>query len=485
MKKIISLILMLVIMLSTTIGLVSCALEIPGVQGEKGDKGDQGVQGVQGDPGDKGDKGDKGDPGATIQKVEVDEYGRLIITLTDGTVLDPVEIPDKQQHSHSFSDWYTIKTSTCYQSGIEMRLCMECNYTESRFIPQTEHNYQLGICEVCGDTYYGISNHDELTYVAFGDSITYGVDGTLASWGYMDEPYPQLVGKLLELKEVENKAISGATLCADSGRTNMTEKILSFNDDADIISVMLGVNDYALNMPLGNTDSRDNSTIFGSLFMIAEHLSKNYPDSFVFFMTPFPTVRGGGNTTFGKYDLSVVAEAVKYVASLYDIPVLDMYTFGKYEQEMILSTNDGIHPSQEHFRKYTAPQIAWFISDHYGSEPMYSKETIVYKDVYQTGYVKNNGEIVSQTKHHYHSISAEGVQQIIIVPPTSKDYNTNDLYYVVYVDQQGKATCYAPLKKSTPTIIYFGGSAHGTIYFNAFTDELEFIYVKEATIIYT
>ena len=36
-----------------------------GVQGEKGDKGDQGIQGIQGEKGDKGDTGEKGDKGDT------------------------------------------------------------------------------------------------------------------------------------------------------------------------------------------------------------------------------------------------------------------------------------------------------------------------------------------------------------------------------------------------------------------------------------
>ena len=57
----------------------------------------------------------------------------------------------------------------------------------------------------------------------------------------------------MNLEKVQNKAISGATLCSGSGRTNMTANILAFNGEADIISIMLGVNDYALNMPLGQS----------------------------------------------------------------------------------------------------------------------------------------------------------------------------------------------------------------------------------------
>ncbi|MBO5968124.1 MAG: hypothetical protein J6S14_06460 [Clostridia bacterium] len=56
-----------------------------------------GPQGVQGEKGEKGEKGDKGEAGATIAKIEFDDQGNLVITLTDGTVLDPVEFPKKEE----------------------------------------------------------------------------------------------------------------------------------------------------------------------------------------------------------------------------------------------------------------------------------------------------------------------------------------------------------------------------------------------------
>ena len=51
-------------------------------------KGDDGANGAP------GQDGAMGATGATIEKVEVNEQGQIIITLTDGSVLEPVEIPD-------------------------------------------------------------------------------------------------------------------------------------------------------------------------------------------------------------------------------------------------------------------------------------------------------------------------------------------------------------------------------------------------------
>ena len=428
-------------------------------------------------------------------------------------MLDPVDLPERPGCVHSFSEWTTIVAQTCNEIGLELQYCLRCQYTKTTSIAPIGHNYSSSVtpstcseqgyttytCENCQDSYTSeytdkipceqyydcphIVHYDRMTYVTFGDSITYGIDGTKDDWGLMPEPYPVLVGNLLGIGEVQNKAISGATLCSNSGRTNMTEKILAFHGDADIISVMLGVNDYAMNMPLGNWDSRDNSTVYGSLFMIAEHLTANYPDALVFFMTPFPTTRAGGNGATGAYTVMDVAEAVKYVATMYEIPVLDLHTVGKYELEMVLPTNDGIHPSQGHFRTYTAPQIAAFIEACYADDTAMNIEHFEYRSDAKTGYVPNNANIVAQSKHYYCEISAEGLVKIIIEPPIASEYNPYNYHYVVYVADDGSVTCYAPLNKKTPTVIEFAPDAKGTVYLNSFTDELNYLYVKNATII--
>jgi hypothetical protein len=130
---------------------------------------------------------------------------------------------------------------------------------------------------------------------------------------------------------------------------------------------MGGVNDYLQNLPLGNLDDNTNDTIYGSLNIIAENLSSR-KDTFVFFMTPYKYRIGDHTYEDGNaagYFISNVADAVKTVASKYNIPVLDMYTYGQFELEMFNEDSDGLHPSQEFFREYTAPQIAEFIRQNY------------------------------------------------------------------------------------------------------------------------
>ncbi len=63
--------------------------KIQGAQGPQGEKGEPGKDGIDGADGKDGEQGEQG---VGIEKVEnVDGY--LVITLTDGTKLDPIEIP--------------------------------------------------------------------------------------------------------------------------------------------------------------------------------------------------------------------------------------------------------------------------------------------------------------------------------------------------------------------------------------------------------
>ena len=124
---------------------------------------------------------------------------------------------------------------------------------------------------------------------------------------------------------------------------------------------MLGVNDWASNLPLGSIEDTTNTTIYGCLNLIAKHLTTTYKDSFVFFMTPYQTTL----VREGDYALTDVVKAIKEIASIYGIPVLDMYNVGRYVLEMYNDDSDGIHPSQEFIKQYTAPQIAAFIKSNY------------------------------------------------------------------------------------------------------------------------
>ena len=106
----------------------------------------KGEAGEKGETGEKGDKGDKGEVGATIKEIAFDEQGRLIITLTDGTVLDPIELPEKEEHAHAFGEWInsTENANLTCDKQIYYHVCSTCNALEWRMGCEDDHIWNEG-----------------------------------------------------------------------------------------------------------------------------------------------------------------------------------------------------------------------------------------------------------------------------------------------------------------------------------------------------
>ena len=99
------------------------------------------------------------------------------------------------------------------------------------------------------------------------------------------------------------------------------------NDEADLIVVKGGTNDYATG-PLGSFESRDDTTFIGALRVLMEGLIEKYPDKQIVFFTPIRRCESGQTTDakngYGK-TLREYADAVIAIANDYNIPVLDLY----------------------------------------------------------------------------------------------------------------------------------------------------------------
>lgn len=216
-----------------------------GIPGEKGDKGDTGAQGAQGIPGEKGDKGDtgaqgaQGVTGATIKEITFDDQGRMIITLTDGTVLEPIEMPEKEEHVHSFGAWVdygndnvrlqfaicgeckeivwqvgacrahtfdTVTTApTCKEQGYDTSTCRICNTVEvTNYTDTVDHSFETTYsynnsfhwfaCEYC-DTTRDCAEHtvDESGYCTVCDQPLKPTEGIVYSLS-ADGTYAEVIG---------------------------------------------------------------------------------------------------------------------------------------------------------------------------------------------------------------------------------------------------------------------------------------------------
>ena len=228
-------------------------------------------------------------------------------------------------------------------------------------------------------------NWSNINYLAFGDSITAG-DG-LENSNYA---YPQVVGKELGCK-VTNKSISGSTLADIKERhciANDVDEVCNGIGMYDVISVMGGTNDIWWNPQLGNINDYTTDTIYGSLNIIANELTTTFDEAFIFFMTPIM------NTSFERvtdngYDLEDIANAVIDVGNKYNVPVLDMYRFGRFEEVKSGMNNpncDGTHPLKEYIDYYMAPQIANFIRNNISTKNQNNANKINWSDLDYVAY---------------------------------------------------------------------------------------------------
>ena len=218
----------------------------------------------------------------------------------------------------------------------------------------------------------GLHNHTEpddeqIKVACIGDSITYG---EVSSTGKkMEMPYPELVAEELQLKGVRNYGTRNATVkvpVAASTRPNIFGQVAEASANADIVSVMIGINDFGAGYDLGIVADADPSvSVYGAYNCLAKDLIEKYPNAFIFFMTPLKPFYWEETNEAG-YTLVDMANAIKTVCEANNIAVLDLYATSGFSPEVDLGCSDGLHPSQRFFEEYMAPQIVEFIRENYG-----------------------------------------------------------------------------------------------------------------------
>lgn len=200
----------------------------------------------------------------------------------------------------------------------------------------------------------------QMTYVAFGDSITWGEDGQTHQ--QMSTTYPQLVAEELSLKNVQNYGKRGASITFKTDSPFVGTQIQEATAKADIVSVMIGVNDFLGAHTLGTIEDNTADCVYGGLNYLAKELLKKYPKAFIFFMTPLQQWKNA-EVNSANYQLVDVVNAIKEVCAVNNIAVLDLYTTVEFSKTTD-PKSDGLHPTQQFAASYTAPKIAGFIQEN-------------------------------------------------------------------------------------------------------------------------
>lgn len=193
-----------------------------------------------------------------------------------------------------------------------------------------------------------------------GDSITQG-----AGASSVETQYVSVVGQLLNC-EARNYGIGGTRIAKNTKPSIMDiydqDFLLrseSMSDDADLVFVFGGTNDYGHgDAPLGDIDGTDVYTFCGALNTLIDKLSARYGKEKLCFILPLhrydeDNVYGEGNKTKAGAPLSTYVSLMKEILQKHDIETME------FEKEFpIPATNDGsdgltvdgLHPNDKGHR---------------------------------------------------------------------------------------------------------------------------------------
>ena len=207
--------------------------------------------------GSKGDKGDKGAAGATIEKVEFDEDGNLVITLTDGTVLDAVEMPKRNDHIHS----YGAPQKYDETNDLYIKICCICNHVELFSANKNNHTagaeysfdaeYHRYVCTVCGEM-------QEESHTLSKDGICTICNCPQASTLYAEygADFEQVTGYIQELENTVDLPTIHVTTKNDA-------EILSLEEYVDCIVELFNCDEkYVIDSAEAGIRVRGNSTAY-------------------------------------------------------------------------------------------------------------------------------------------------------------------------------------------------------------------------------
>ena len=188
-----------------------------------------------------------------------------------------------------------------------------------------------------------------------GDSITEG-HGTSSIENRYTDVFARLSGA-----EVFNYGIGGTRIARQHKPTldkprhdlNFVDRSLTMNDDADLIVVFGGTNDYNHgDAPIGCFEDRCDTTFYGAMHTLICNLYNKYPQTRVIFMTPLHRLVESHTTKMQNnrfVTLKDYVSVIKEVCEYYGVPTLDLYSISGLQPNVEINRElymtDGLHPT--------------------------------------------------------------------------------------------------------------------------------------------
>jgi lysophospholipase L1-like esterase len=160
-----------------------------------------------------------------------------------------------------------------------------------------------------------------LKWNVLGDSVTEGTyidDQT----GVANISYHEALARQYGIK-ITNYGIGGTTITKskDNSGNGFVERYAGMSDNADIVTVFGGINDYAWSggTPVGTFGSTDTNTMYGAMDALCKGLIQKYPTKKLGFILPYGFNEYKGSGTWKPYE-----DAMIMVLEYYAIPYLNL-----------------------------------------------------------------------------------------------------------------------------------------------------------------
>ncbi|MDD3224380.1 MAG: SGNH/GDSL hydrolase family protein [Clostridium sp.] len=206
-----------------------------------------------------------------------------------------------------------------------------------------------------------------------GDSTTWGDNGI--GTGGNQISWTTQIQQFIKFKTIHNYGVKGSRITITTDRDDsFVERYKDMENNADIITVLGGVNDFQHDVPLGDASSFDPHYFYGALNNIISGLLKKYPDKKIIFMTPMknnfvhPTKNYPDSFSCNKLNLKQVdyVNAIKIICDYYNVPILDLYResgispYSEYQAKLYMP--DKMHYSKEGYCRL-AKKIAEYLNN--------------------------------------------------------------------------------------------------------------------------
>lgn len=173
-----------------------------------------------------------------------------------------------------------------------------------------------------------------------GDSIVQGSYGNFVS----------VIKNILHLSEARNYGVGGSLIASsdvDSTLPPACIRYVNMDDDADIVIVHAGTNDYSAQIPLGESESTDIKTFNGALNTLMDGLREKYPTALIIFSNILHRFNDNANTIkASQYRACIENRCLAKHMVFYDGYKYTGFDFVKGYYDHIL-TVDGLHPNQK------------------------------------------------------------------------------------------------------------------------------------------